>query len=71
MGFKTCAKCGKTLSSSKFGVNRSRKDGMQTYCKICMKKARRINAKKEKSKELARERQKKYTNSINFINCVV
>ena len=60
MGFKTCPKCGATLSESKFGCNKSRRDGLQPYCRVCMKKARQKSAKKEKSKESARKRQKKY-----------
>jgi len=60
MGFKTCPKCGVTLSYTKFGCNKSRKDGMQPYCITCMRKARKKNSVKDKSKELARQRQKKY-----------
>jgi len=41
MGFKTCPKCGVTLSYTKFGCNKSRKDGMQPYCITCMRKARK------------------------------
>lgn len=64
MGFKFCPSCGKTLSYIKFGINRSRPDGMQPYCKICMKKARRKSSKTEKSKESARLRQKRYREKL-------
>lgn len=60
MGFKKCPKCGVMLGYSKFGCNKSRTDGLQPYCILCMRKARKKSSKSEKSKELAKERQKRY-----------
>jgi len=60
MGFKRCPKCDTMLSYNKFGCNKSRSDGMQPYCILCMRKARKVSSKKEKSMEMARVRQKKY-----------
>ena len=60
MGFKKCPKCDSVLSVSKFGSNQSRSDGLQPYCISCMRKARKKSSKTEKSKQSARERQKKY-----------
>lgn len=60
MGFKKCPKCGIMLSASKFGCNKSRSDGMQPYCILCMRKARKSSSKSDKSRELAKERQKRY-----------
>lgn len=60
MAFKYCPKCDKTKSYIFFGKNKSRSDGLQSYCKECMKISRKKNSKKEKSKELAKIRQKRY-----------
>ena len=34
---KTCPNCGKVLPVSEFYTNKSRKDGLSTYCKECTK----------------------------------
>ena len=60
MGFKTCPKCGITLSYTKFGCNRARRDNLQPYCILCMRKARKKSSKTEKSRESAKARQKRY-----------
>lgn len=33
---KYCSKCDKVLNKSCFGLNRTKKDGLQDYCKQCM-----------------------------------
>ncbi|RTL07337.1 hypothetical protein EKK58_02160 [Candidatus Dependentiae bacterium] len=35
MGNKLCNKCGKTKFRAEFNRNKSRKDGLQDYCKLC------------------------------------
>lgn len=35
---KKCARCGEIKSVSEFGKNRSRKDGLNVYCKSCVSK---------------------------------
>ena len=45
---KYCAKCDKTLPHSAFYKNKRRKDGLQTYCKPCMKVTNQVNYKKKK-----------------------
>ncbi len=39
MDKKYCKKCDETKDVSEFGKNRSRKDGLQLYCKNCQRKA--------------------------------
>ena len=60
MSFKKCPKCGIMLGYSKFGCNKSRTDGLQPYCILCMRKARKKSSKTEKSRESAKARQKRY-----------
>lgn len=38
MSTKLCPRCEDTLSTNKFNRNRSRKDGLQAYCKSCQNK---------------------------------
>lgn len=40
--FKYCFKWDKTLCFDNFYKNKARKDGLQTYCKLCMSK---VNSK--------------------------
>jgi len=60
MSFKKCPKCGIMLGYSKFGCNKSRTDGLQPYCILCMRKARKKSSTTDKSRELAKQRQKRY-----------
>lgn len=32
---KKCPRCGEVKNASEFGVNRTRKDGLSGYCKVC------------------------------------
>lgn len=34
---KTCAKCGETKEKTEFGKNKGKKDGLQTWCRLCVK----------------------------------
>ena len=51
---KICTKCGIELPLSEFSKNKSRKDGLQPYCKVCMKQYYTAN------REHMLERQKQY-----------
>jgi len=48
---KYCPSCKRTLKAEKFGVNRSRKSGLQNLCKECKKKYDRERYLKDKSKQ--------------------
>ena len=41
---KICSKCGRELPLECFGKHKSRKDGLQSYCKDCFKQYRADNA---------------------------
>ena len=57
-GYKRCYVCGEIKPVGVFSKNRSERDGLQYYCKIC---AREINKKyREENKENVLERRKKY-----------
>lgn len=34
---KPCTKCGETKVKTEFGSNKSKKDGLQTWCRLCVK----------------------------------
>ena len=55
---KICKRCNKELPYTSYYKNKRRKDGIQTYCKLCMKKENQINYKKHK--ESWDNRTKKY-----------
>lgn len=38
---KKCPKCNKIKNKNEFDKNKSRKDGLSSYCKICLKEARK------------------------------
>ena len=44
---KKCMKCGRELPVSSFNKCRSRKDGLQTYCKECSKEANKSSSIKK------------------------
>lgn len=39
---KYCSKCGETKDTTEFSVNNSKKDGLQSYCKVCNSKSNQI-----------------------------
>jgi len=43
---KKCCKCGKTKDFSEFYKNKTKKDGLQTECKECVKQYRKANKTK-------------------------
>lgn len=53
MSKKTCSKCGGT---GPFGKNRSARDGLQRWCKVCLKGWASTHYKKNKKKILKRTR---------------
>lgn len=55
---KICKKCNKNRDISLFCKSSANKDGLQSYCKICMRKIRKKSYKK--NKKVNSERAKKY-----------
>ena len=51
---KTCVRCSQLLSLENFGKNRSRKDGLTTYCKPCISEVKKVFYQTNRSKLLAR-----------------
>jgi hypothetical protein len=45
---KFCHRCSQDLPRTSFSGNKRRKDGLQSYCKLCMKKENQKNYKKHK-----------------------
>jgi hypothetical protein len=63
---KTCSKCKEEKPFSEFSKNKNSKDGLQSYCKICVKKIDKEY--KEKNKNILKEKSKEYyQNNINSI----
>ena len=60
---KFCHKCSQDLPRTSFSGNKRRKDGLQSYCKLCMKKENQKNYKKHK--EAWDERTKKHGKTEN------
>ena len=70
---KTCPKCKEEKPFSAFNKNRSKKDGYQSYCKVCScecyksyyeknkeKERERKSQYRQENKDLIRERERKY-----------
>ena len=64
---KTCPKCGEDKPLSEYNRNRKRKDGLQVYCKACLKAYREANkeqiaargkAYREANKDTLREKKR-------------
>lgn len=66
MDEKYCKRCDKTLPTSKFTKSANRYDGLQAYCRECMKKYRRehYQANKQPYKDRARARTKAVRQSV-------
>ncbi len=47
---KHCSKCGKTQLSESFGVDRSRRDGLNGMCKECARSATRVSSREYQRK---------------------
>lgn len=54
METKECLRCDRRLPVSEFSVNRARKDGLQGYCRECMKTYRREHYENNKQPYLDR-----------------
>lgn len=64
-GLKECLYCYKIKKLCEFSKDASRKDGHQTYCKLCHKKIR-INNKTQLNKNRNIYRYKRYKNNIQY-----
>jgi hypothetical protein len=53
---KFCPKCGKTQPLTNFAGNKQRKDGLQCYCKPCMRLAQKASYEVDPSRWAKRER---------------
>lgn len=47
---KTCSKCGLLLPASEFNRDRSKRDGLDTYCRVCRYEYMRTYDQKEQAK---------------------
>lgn len=57
METKTCSNCKHDLSINKFGINRSRKGGLQIYCKKCQRE--KVQSHYESNKKYYSEKARK------------
>lgn len=67
METKLCTKCGQVKPISEFGKNKSKKDGLQTHCKECVKlyKQQHYLDNKEYYKEKAKAYKHKCRENLN------
>ena len=67
METKLCTKCGKVKPISEFGKNKSKKDGLQSHCKECVKeyKKKHYSENKEYYLEKARTYRQKCREDLN------
>lgn len=49
METKKCAKCGRELPMTEFHKNRSQPDGLQAYCKSCIKERNKLRTLKRRA----------------------
>lgn len=61
---KHCKRCDETKSHEAFYKNKRKKDGLQVYCKPCMKKENQVNYKKHKKSW--NKRSNEYTKTDNW-----
>ena len=65
---KRCCKCGKTLPVGRFGMNKTKRDGLQSECKECLNaiiaESRRRNKDKKKEKHMNNNTEKAMTAEI-------
>ena len=61
---KHCKRCDETKPHEAFYKNKRKKDGLQGYCKSCMKKENQVNYKKHK--ESWNKRSNEYTKTDNW-----
>lgn len=53
---KRCGMCGRDLDASAFGANRSKPDGLQSYCRDCMRRMRSLSRTPRELSERRAER---------------
>lgn len=74
---KKCPRCSEEKSVDDFALNSNKKDGLQTYCKVCKKLIDAVHYKGNKQKQAIRNRinYKKYKvifdNIKSSIGCIV
>lgn len=74
---KICPKCKKEFNLDSFSVNKAKKDGLQSYCKVCHKLEQKkyYNNKKEYYKTKAKIRTKKikeeFKNYKKLLKCYI
>jgi len=59
MTTKLCTKCGNTKSTEEFGKNKTRKDGVAAYCKVCTKTLNSIQQANRTPEQIAKQRERK------------
>ncbi len=64
---KRCPKCGRELPVSEFNKNSSKKDGLDTYCKICHRE--RLKEYRDKNKSKNNQYSKKYYKCVKNPSC--
>lgn len=78
METKLCTKCGKVKSVSEFSKNSSKKDGLQSMCKECVRKYKQKHYAENKQyylekakayREAGRERLNRYKSRLVCSNC--
>lgn len=62
MGTKTCSKCRQVKLRDHFGRNRSKRDGLQSYCKECKKSCQAKYYQRNRTEVLERNAAYKATN---------
>lgn len=62
---KHCPDCGKKLAFEKFSKNKRRKDGRNTYCKICQSNRMKIYRSQPSVKEKKRQYEREYIHRPN------
>lgn len=63
---KTCIRCKRILPLSEFGKNKTKKDGLQSFCRSCQAKARKKHYDKNKKKVMERTKARR-KEAVEFI----
>lgn len=63
---KTCTKCGKTLPTTEFCKHKQKKDGLDSWCKICSKLSKQKYYSKEENLQHKRDWDREYYQRTKF-----